>query len=93
MIPPVAASDRGEAQTGRAATRARGCRAAIRGGRVWGRNGLEGPAAAGESPLRPPGAAPRRCLSSAGHVKPCANPAGPPAKAKYSGETDSAPVP
>ena len=32
-------------------------------------------------------------LSSAGHVKPCMNPAGPSAKAKYSWETDSEPVP
>ena len=32
-------------------------------------------------------------LSSAGHEKPCMNPAGPSAKAKYSWETDSEPVP
>ena len=32
-------------------------------------------------------------LSSAGHVKPCMNLAGPSAKAKYSWETDSEPVP
>ena len=32
-------------------------------------------------------------LSSAGHVKPCMNPAGPSAKAKYSWETDSELVP
>ena len=32
-------------------------------------------------------------LSSAGHVKPCVNLAGPSAKAKYSRETDSEPVP
>ena len=47
-------------------------------------NGLESPAAAGESPLS---AAMGKCsgiLSSAGHVKSCMNPAGPSAKAKYS---------
>ena len=32
-------------------------------------------------------------LSSAGHEKSCVNPAGPSAKAKYSPETDSEPVP
>ena len=32
-------------------------------------------------------------LSSAGHVKPCMNQAGPSAKAKYSWETDSELVP
>ena len=32
-------------------------------------------------------------LSSAGHVKPSVNPAGPSAKAKYSSMTDSEPVP
>ena len=32
-------------------------------------------------------------LSSAGHVKPCMNPAGPSAKAEYSWETDSELVP
>ena len=32
-------------------------------------------------------------LSSAGHEKPCVNQAGPSAKAKYSPETDSEPVP
>ena len=32
-------------------------------------------------------------LSSAGHEKSCVNPAGPSAKAKYSSETDSEPVP
>ena len=32
-------------------------------------------------------------LSRAGHVKPCLNLAGPSAKAKYSWETDSEPVP
>ena len=35
----------------------------------------------------------RGILSSAGHVKPCMNLAGPSAKAKYSWETDSEQVP
>ncbi len=36
---------------------------------------------------------PSGILSSAGHVEPCVNPAGPSAKAKHSPETDSGPVP
>ena len=57
------------------------------------RKRLESRAAAGESPLREAMLVPSGILSSAGHVKPCVNPAGPSAKAKYSWETDSEPVP
>ena len=57
------------------------------------RKDLERSAIAGESPLRE-AAAYLACIpSSAGHVEPCVNPAGPPAKAKHSPETDSEPVP
>ena len=54
---------------------------------------LERTAIAGESPLREVIVMVRRHLSSAGHEKSCVNPAGPSAKAKYSWETDSEPVP
>ena len=57
------------------------------------RNVLESPAAAGDSPLRVYLLSSGSILSSAGHVEPCVNPAGPSAKAKYSPETDSVPVP
>ena len=57
------------------------------------RNVLERTAGAGESPLREVMSVVRRHLSSAGHEKSCVNPAGPSAKAKYSWETDSEPVP
>ena len=57
------------------------------------RNSLESLAAAGESPLREVFPRPSVFLSSAGHVEPCVNPAGPSAKAKHSPETDSEPVP
>ena len=58
------------------------------------RNGMGGPAAAGDSPVREPrpdGAT--RSLSRAGHVKPGPNLGGPPSKPEYYPVTDSAPVP
>ena len=57
------------------------------------RNGMEGPAAAGDSPVReaPP---PRQEIPSrAGHVKPGPKQGGPPSKAKHSPMTDSERVP
>ena len=47
----------------------------------------------GDSPVQARSVIDSGILSSAGHVKPCMNPAGPSAKAKYSWETDSEPVP
>eukprot|EP00020_Sapocribrum_chincoteaguense_P000512 CAMPEP_0170741286 /NCGR_PEP_ID=MMETSP0437-20130122/6139_1 /TAXON_ID=0 /ORGANISM="Sexangularia sp." /LENGTH=63 /DNA_ID=CAMNT_0011079849 /DNA_START=280 /DNA_END=472 /DNA_ORIENTATION=- len=47
----------------------------------------------GDSPVRARSVKDSGILSSAGHVKPCVNLAGPSAKAKYSWETDSEPVP
>ncbi len=93
MIPPVAASDRGEAQTVGVLWRRRGCRGACartadRTGTGWkaGPQRVTAPYGSGR-------AVRWRHLSSAGHVKPCANQPGPSGKAKYSWETDSEPVP
>ena len=47
----------------------------------------------GDSPVRVVSVIDSGILSSAGHEKPCVNLAGPSAKAKYSWETDSEPVP
>ena len=47
----------------------------------------------GESPVQVSELIDSGILSSAGHVKPCVNLAGPSAKAKYSWETDSELVP
>ncbi len=63
---------------------------------MWGggeQKALERAAAEGESPVGEAVPLPGQFLSSAGHEKPCVNPAGPSAKAKYSWETDSEPVP
>ena len=49
------------------------------------RNGLERPAAGGDSPVRASPAARLRYLSRAGHVQSCPNPRGPSRKAKYVG--------
>ena len=94
-IPPVAASERGGAQTG-----------ALRGGGVVGpRRGqpravikrarsktvLGRPAGEGESPVCETSApAWPRNLSTAGHEESCRKLGGPPSKAKYSTATDSA---
>ena len=56
-------------------------------------NGLESPAAQGESPVTENPTQPSGIPSKAGHVKPCLNPGGPPSKAKYSMMTDSELVP
>ncbi len=47
----------------------------------------------GDSPVQVREVIDSGVLSSAGHVKPCMNQAGPSAKAKYSWETDSEQVP
>ena len=47
----------------------------------------------GDSPVQVKSVNYSGILSSAGHVKPCMNQAGPSVKAKYSWETDSEPVP
>ena len=57
------------------------------------RKHLESCTAGGDSPVRESLTKPTGILSSAGHVKSRVNLAGPPAKAKYSPETDSVPVP
>ncbi len=57
------------------------------------RTSLENAAIAGDSPLCEASFRPSSILSSSGHVEPRVNPAGPSAKAKYSLETDSEPVP
>ena len=56
-------------------------------------NTLERVTIEGDSPVRVKTDTYSGILSSAGHVKPCVNPAGPSAKTKYSWETDSEPVP
>ena len=62
--------------------------------RCWSRRrGLERPAIEGKSPVVESRHSPRRILSTARHVKPRGNPAGPSAKAKYSLATDSEAVP
>ncbi len=88
------ASESAPAQTGPVARRGRGCRTANEGDSTDQGNGVETPAAEGESPV-PEGqdAAPRRHLSKAGHEKSCPNPRGPSRKAKHYRETDSEPVP
>src|SRR5690606_41987890 len=55
--------------------------------------GLERPARRGKSPVAKNLHPPSCILSTAGHVKPRRNPAGPSAKAKYSLVTDSEAVP
>ena len=57
------------------------------------KNTLESVAIDGDSPVLVKTVTDSGILSSAGHVKPCMNLAGPSAKAKYSWETDSEPVP
>ncbi len=59
----------------------------------WKRKRLERRVVEGDSPVRDSVAGPTGILSSAGHVKSRVKRAGPPAKAKYSPETDSGPVP
>ena len=90
VIPSVAASERGGAQTDPFG--GRGCRTSMWQKQVR-RSGLERPAIGGNSPVAESLRDPGRILSSAGHGKPRMNPAGPSAKAKYSLATDSEAVP
>ena len=93
VIPPVAASERGIAQTVRVSLRVRGCRCGAKAYMRGERNVLESSSAEGERPVREASSGASRYLSSAGHVEPRVNPAGPSAKAKHSPETDSEQVP
>ena len=56
-------------------------------------NGMERPVREGENPVQAKCVGVSRILSRSGHEKPRLKPAGPPAKAKHSAETDSEPVP
>ena len=91
MIPSVAASERG--------TKPESLLSGVVGRLTWSykgpvkRRGLERPAKEGKSPVIESLFPPRRIPSSAGHVKPRMNPAGPSAKAKYFLATDSEAVP
>ena len=91
MIPSVAASEIGVAQTSEHAHW--GCGTLVEGAGHARRTGLERPTIEGKSPVVESVAAPEWIPSSTGHVKPRMNPAGPSAKAKYSLATDSEPVP
>ena len=105
VIPPVAASERGGAQTAGAQKAAAVVLAGLKEGagglcrdpvrREWSsRSALEGAAAGGESPVgegRDRGRAP--ILSKPGHEKSRLKRAGPSAKAKYDPVTDSERVP
>ena len=90
VIPSVAASESGIAQTKGLAPW--GCRTSI-----WQkfvrRSDLERSGKEGNSPVAKNKRMPRGILSTAGHVKPRRNPAGPSAKAKYYLATDSEAVP
>ena len=57
------------------------------------RNGMEGPAAAGDSPVREAPSPRQEIPSRAGHVKPGPKQGGPPSKAEHSPMTDSERVP
>ncbi len=92
MIPPVAASDRGLAQTAGVAMHRRGSRTTLR--YLHGEEKvLESSITEGDSPVSEAHARPCGILSSAGHEKSCVNQPGPSGKAKYSRETDSVRVP
>jgi hypothetical protein len=92
MIPPVAASDRGAAQTAFVTLHPRGCRTAPLHIRIEGKP-LERGITEGDNPVPEVPGWHSGILSSAGHVKSCVNLPGPSGKAKYSNETDSEPVP
>ena len=79
-IPQVAASERGEAQTGGFIRRGSGTATSRRQGE---RSRLERRAAEGDSPVREAGPSGGRIPSRAGHVKPRPNPWGPSHKAEY----------
>ena len=92
MIPQVVASERGTAQTDYVVMHSRGYRTAIFRLKInW--NDLESSIIEGDNPVQVKFYFDSSILSSAGHEKSCMNSAGPSAKAKYSPETDSEPVP
>ena len=92
MIPQVVASERGTAQTGDVVMHGRGYRTAISEVKTnW--KALEKAITEGDNPVQVCFYCGSSILSSAGHEKSCMNSAGPSAKAKYSPETDSEPVP
>jgi len=90
VIPRVAASESGPAQT-------RGLAPGGCGTETWYSNGqgngLERPAAGGESPVPEARTRPICIPSTTGHVKPRRNLGGPPPKAKHYAMTDSELVP
>ena len=92
MIPSVAASERGTAKPGACSLGLWDVSHGVTKEPVK-RRGLERPAKEGKSPVIESLFPPRRIPSSAGHVKPRMNPAGPSAKAKYFLATDSEAVP
>ena len=92
MIPQVVASERGTAQTSYVVMHSWGYRTATFGIKMnW--NALERAIIEGDNPVQASFNFDSSILSSAGHEKSCMNSAGPSAKAKYSPETDSEPVP
>ncbi len=92
MIAQVVASERAVAQTIYVVMHRWGYRTAIFGIQMnW--NPLESGIIEGDNPVQVSLYIDSSILSSAGHVKSCMNLAGPSAKAKYSPETDSEPVP
>ena len=89
-IPPVAASERGPAQTGGFIPR--GCRAGV-GPSDGSAGAWKGAPQRVTAPCAKPSRRRAGTLSRAGHVKPRPNPGGPPPKAEYKPLTDSARVP
>jgi hypothetical protein len=90
MIPSVAASERGGAQTKSVLFGVEGRQEEEEQIR---RSDLEGSTGEGNSPVAESVLDSRRIPSTAGHEKSRRNPAGPSAKAKYSLATDSEAVP
>ena len=105
-IPRVAASESGPSPNLRTRIAWRRCGAGVAGPGAVGapdppssdkgrceRNGMERPAAAGESPVREAPPLDPRSPSTAGHVKPGGKQGGPPSKAEHSPMTESGRVP
>ena len=92
MIPRVAASESGEAQT-HCVTARWGLKDSDVADALARGTALERAAVGRESRVPESECAPSWILSRAGPEKPCLNPAAPSAKAEYSRETDSGPVP
>jgi hypothetical protein len=90
-IPPVAASEKGRAQT--TGRNSRGVVGLRYGTSTDRRRSLERTAKEGDSPVFEIRRGPRSIPSTAGHVQSRGNPGGPPSKAKYVLATDSELVP